>query len=250
WIHHNHGPGIWADTNNNDFLIEGNLIEANDSQAIFYEISYNATIRDNVLRNNTWREGRDFADENDPFPVGTVYLSEAGGEPRIPARTSVLEVTGNVFDNNWGGVAGWENADRFCGTNTTSDCTLLVGENDGARCRQPGIAEPPLYDDCRWRTQRLRIHHNTFTVNTAHVDGGCEPTFCATQSLFANVGTWPDWSPYQGRRVQEAITFGQDNRWHDNTYRGRWRWVAYEPGRYLTFAQWQADPYGQDQGSG
>jgi hypothetical protein len=26
-VHDNHGTGLWADTNNNDFLIEDNLIE-------------------------------------------------------------------------------------------------------------------------------------------------------------------------------------------------------------------------------
>src|SRR4051812_13724965 len=30
WIHGNPGPGIWADTNNNVFLVEKNLIEGND----------------------------------------------------------------------------------------------------------------------------------------------------------------------------------------------------------------------------
>ena len=33
WIHDNRGPGMWADTNNNDFLIERNLIEGNDGSA-------------------------------------------------------------------------------------------------------------------------------------------------------------------------------------------------------------------------
>ena len=249
WIHRNHGPGIWADTNNNDFLIEDNLIEANDAQAIFYEISYNATIRKNVLRRNTWREGRDFADQDDWFPVGTVYLSEAGGEPRVQARTSVLEVTGNVFDNNWGGVVGWENSDRFCGTNTTSECTLLVGEDEGDRCTGSAIEREPWYDDCRWKTQRLRIHDNTFILDADKVDDGCEPRFCAVHALVANVGTWPEWSPYHGRRVQQAITFRQDNRWYDNRYRGPWQWVGYEPGRYLTFDKWRAAPYRQDPGS-
>ncbi|MGH3517111.1 MAG: right-handed parallel beta-helix repeat-containing protein [Haloechinothrix sp.] len=247
WIHDNRGPGIWADTNNNDFLIENNLIESNDGQAVFYEISYNAVIRDNVLRDNTWVAGREFANRRDNFPIGTIYVSEAGGDPRVPARTTLLEITGNVFDNNWGGVAGWENADRFCGTNTTSECTLLVGEDNESKCVQPGIASEPLYSDCRWKTQRLRVHHNEFKIDTAEV--GCSTAYCGLNALFANHGTWPDWSPYKGRKIQEAITFAQDNRWHDNTYIGPWRWVAYEPGRYLTFAQWQADPYNQDAGS-
>ncbi|MFD9637082.1 right-handed parallel beta-helix repeat-containing protein, partial [Streptomyces violascens] len=53
WVHDNHGTGLWADTDNNDFLIENNVLEANDGAALIYETSYNAVVRNNtVLRNN------------------------------------------------------------------------------------------------------------------------------------------------------------------------------------------------------
>ena len=48
WVHDNRGAGLWADTNNNDFLIEDNLIENNDGEAVFYETSYNLILRNNV----------------------------------------------------------------------------------------------------------------------------------------------------------------------------------------------------------
>src|SRR5262245_54742063 len=109
WIHGNHGPGVWADTNNNDFLIEGNLIEGNESHAIVYEISYNVVIRNNNLRDNAWPSGAENAAKGDPFPIGAIYLSETDGEPRIPARTSKVEIPGNLLDNNWGGITAWAN---------------------------------------------------------------------------------------------------------------------------------------------
>lgn len=93
------------------------------------------------------------------------------------------------------------------------------------------------------------MHHNTFTVDPTQVDGGCEPRFCAESAVFANWGTVPDWSPYKGNVIQEAITFGQGNSWHDNTYSGPWRFVAYDTGRDLTWDQWRAAPYNQDAGS-
>src|SRR5207248_9143873 len=52
WVHGNRGVGRWADTNDNDFLIEGNLVEGNDGAAIIYEASYNAVIRNNMIRRN------------------------------------------------------------------------------------------------------------------------------------------------------------------------------------------------------
>jgi Right handed beta helix region len=51
--HHNNGPGLWADIDCNNTLIEHNLVENNwGGPGIQYEISYNATIRYNTSRYN------------------------------------------------------------------------------------------------------------------------------------------------------------------------------------------------------
>ncbi|MFE6685739.1 right-handed parallel beta-helix repeat-containing protein [Streptomyces sp. NPDC057743] len=247
WVHDNRGAGLWADTNNNDFRIEGNLIEGNDGAALIYETSYNAVIRTNTIRRNNWVEGRRAADRGDGFPFGAVYLSESGGEPRIRARTDKIEIYRNVLENNWNGITLWENADRFCNSpaNTSSGaCTLLV--HDITRCAAPAIARAPLYGDCRWKTQRVDIHGNRFVLDESVVP--C-PATCARMAVLANYGTYPDWSPYQGERVAEAITGKQHNRWHDNVYLGPWRFVAHDPSRVLDSGQWQGTPYQQDAGS-
>ncbi|MFR9795129.1 right-handed parallel beta-helix repeat-containing protein [Streptomyces sp. MS06] len=247
WVHGNHGPGLWADTDDNDFRIEDNVLEANDGAALIYEASYNAVIRNNTIRRNNWVEGRSHADRDDNFPYATVYVSESGGEPRIPARTDKIEIYRNLLENNWSGITLWENADRFCNSpaNTSSgSCTLLV-KNTG-RCRQPAIASPPLYGDCRWKTQRVDIHDNRFVLDKSVV--GCTVK-CDRMAVLANYGTYPDWSPYHGERVAEAITLDQHNRWHDNTYVGPWRFVARDPDRVLDFRQWRGRPYRQDAGS-
>ncbi|MDQ0949036.1 hypothetical protein QFZ24_002959 [Streptomyces phaeochromogenes] len=247
WVHDNRGTGLWADTNNNDFRIENNVIEANDGAALIYETSYNAVIRNNTIRRNNWVEGRKGADGGDDFPYATVYLSESGGEPRIRARTDKIEVHGNLLENNWSGITLWENADRFCNSpaNTSSgDCTLLVRNSD--RCAEPGIAKPPLYADCRWKTQRVDIHDNRFVLDKSVVD--CT-TMCDRMAVLSNYGTYPDWSPYKGERVADAITLKQHNRWHDNVYLGPWKFVAHDPGRVLGFGEWQGRTYQQDTGS-
>ncbi|MER6981128.1 right-handed parallel beta-helix repeat-containing protein, partial [Streptomyces carpinensis] len=247
WVHDNRGTGLWADTDNNDFLIEDNVLEANDGAALIYEISYNAVIRRNTIRRNNWVEGRRSADLGDDFPFATVYLSEAGGEPRIKARTDKIEIYRNVLENNWNGITLWESADRFCNSpgNTSSDyCTLLVP--DIHRCKQPAIATAPLYADCRWKTQRVDIHGNRFVLDKSVVD--CTVR-CDRMAVLADYGTYPDWSPYKGERVAEAITLKQDNRWHDNVYLGPWKFVAHDPSRVLDSGQWQGMPYQQDAGS-
>jgi hypothetical protein len=247
WVHDNRGTGLWADTNNNDFLIEDNLIEENDGAALIYEISYNAVIRDNTIRRNNWVEGRRSAERGDDFPYGTVYVSESGGEPRVRARTDEIDISRNVLENNWNGITLWENADRFCNSpaNTSSgDCTLLA--KDKSRCASPAITRAPLYADCRWKTQRVDIHDNRFVLDKSVI--GCKDR-CDRMAVLSNYGTYPDWSPYKGERVAEAVTFQQHNRWHDNTYSGPWRFVAHDPSRVLGARQWQGSPYRQDAGS-
>ncbi|MEV6174220.1 right-handed parallel beta-helix repeat-containing protein [Streptomyces sp. NPDC051954] len=247
WVHDNRGTGLWADTNNNDFRIENNVIEANDGAALIYETSYNAVIRNNTIRRNNWVDGRREAERGDDFPYATVYLSESGGEPRVKARTGKIEVYRNVLENNWSGITLWENADRFCNSpaNTSSgDCTLLVKDTD--HCAKPAISTAPLYADCRWKTQRVDIHDNRFVLDTSVVK--CT-VMCDRMAVLANYGTYPDWSPYKGERVAEAITTKQHNRWHDNVYVGPWKFVAQDQSRVLDFAQWQGTPYQQDAGS-
>ena len=246
WIHDNRGPGLWADTNDNDFLIEGNLIENNDSGALFYEASYNLVLRNNVIRSNGIPEGRSIAAKNDAFPQPAVYLSESGGEPRVPARTDKIEIYGNVFDQNWSGITAWENADRFCNSpanTSTGSCTRLVADRE--QCTQPGIAQRPLYDDCRWKTQRVEVHDNTFVAAAAPV--GCPAGFANKMAILSNYGTYPEWSPYKGEVIQVAIATAQDNRWYANTYRGAWTFVVGAVDEVIPPEQWQQS--GQDSGS-
>jgi hypothetical protein len=245
WVHDNRGPGLWADTNNNDFQIEGNLIEKNDGEAVFYEISYNLTLSGNTFRGNGVVAGKDYATKGDNFPLATVYVSESGGEPRVAARTDKIDITGNLFDDNWSGITLWENADRFCGSpaNTSSGtCTKEVSSLSS--CAQPGIAHAPLYDDCRWKTQNVDIHANTFTFDPAAV--GCTNGLCGRMAMLSNYGTYPDWSPYKGTAVSQAITFAQNNHWEGNTYNGPWTFMPYDTSHTISAAQWQAAPYNQD----
>jgi hypothetical protein len=248
WIHDNRGPGLWGDTNNNDLLIENNLIENNDSEALVYETSYNLVLRGNVIRGNALVAGRRIADSGDNFPTAAIYLSESGGEPRLKARTDKIEIYNNIMEDNWSGITAWENADRFCNSpanTSTGDCTPLAGAVE--KCTQPAIADKPLYDDCRWKTQRLDIHDNTFVYSPTVV--GCAKRFPGRMALLSNFGTYPDWSPYKGTVIQQAISTQQDNRWYKNKYSGPWTFLSPSTDQPLTMQQWQAEPFGQDAGS-
>jgi parallel beta-helix repeat protein len=244
WVHHNHGAGIWADTNNNDFVIEDNLIEDNYAEGLFYELSYNLVLSGNTFRRNALSYGRKRAERGDNFPIGSVYISESGGEPRLPARTNLIDIRGNMFSDNWSGITLWENADRFCNSpanTSTLSCTPLAPAVTD--CAQPAISTAPLFDDCRWKTQRVLVRDNTFEFDST--TPGCL-AMCGRMAVLSNYGTYPDWSPYKAWTVADAITFNQGNQWSDNLYYGPWTFVVHDPSRALSIAAWQAAPYGQD----
>jgi hypothetical protein len=51
-VHDNAGTGLWCDINCRDLLYENNITERNGGPGIFHEISFNAVIRNNILRHN------------------------------------------------------------------------------------------------------------------------------------------------------------------------------------------------------
>ena len=251
WFHHNHeGPGLWADTNNNDFDIENNVFSDEENSGIIYETSYNA-----LIKNNTFlRTANVSGPANPDFPTSAIYLSESGGDSRVPARYQTITITGNTFTDNWSGVVIWENADRFCNSpadTSTGDCTLVnPSVVKLSTCVSGTINKPPYYSDCRWKSQNIQVAANTFSLTPSHIGAACTPANgCGFQGLFSNWGTYPSWSPYQGDVIEQAITFNQSNVFSNNTYVGPWQFMAHDQDVTLTAAQWQAAPYKQDAGS-
>jgi hypothetical protein len=250
YVHDNHGAGLWADTNNTGFRFEGNYIADNGSEGIFYEISYNAEIVDNIFVRNGLVAGP----RNPGFPTAALYLSESGSDARVPGLYGdSLRVTGNKFIDNWSGIVGWENADRFAGSpaNTSSDTTTLVDPAASlTNCSTAAlIAVKPLFDDCRWKTQNVVVRDNLFSLDTSKVPSCTADRGCGFNGLFSNYGTYPDWSPYKGTVVEKNITFNQGNVWSGNSYTGPWRFIGLDLGNVLSWDQWRAAPYGQDAGS-
>jgi parallel beta-helix repeat protein len=52
YSHDNHGPGLWTDNDNKGVRYEYNRVENNWEDGIFHEISWDAVIAHNVVRNN------------------------------------------------------------------------------------------------------------------------------------------------------------------------------------------------------
>lgn len=250
WFHHNHeGPGLWADTNNNDFDIENNVFSDEESSGIIYETSYNALIKNNLFQRNANVEGK-----KNSFPTGTIYISESGGDGRVSARYQTISITDNTFVDNWSGVVIWENADRFCNSpadTSTGSCTLVnPAVANLSTCVAGRINNAPYFSDCRWKSQNVKVDNNVFSFTPANIGSACTSSNgCGFQGILSNWGTYPSWSPYQGQVVEQAITFSQANVFSSNTYVGPWQFMAHDQSVTLTPAQWQAAPYGQDANS-
>lgn len=98
YVHHNWGPGLWADDNAKDMVFANNTVVANTKAGIYYEISYDAVIRDNYI------EGNGFGFTPWLWGGGIVISSSSG-----------VEIYGNTVVNNADGIGAveqdrWESA--------------------------------------------------------------------------------------------------------------------------------------------
>jgi hypothetical protein len=248
YVHDNVGPGLWADTDNRGFDVEDNYIDQNQGEGFIYEISYNLRLAHNTFIRNALVAGPKLAG----FPDSAVYISESGADRRVPGRYGqTLAITGNTFVDNWGGVVLWESADRYCasGANTsTGYCTLVNTSTATVRtCGNPGLIKiRPYYDDCRWKTQNVLVSGNNFIFDPARIGPDCVPAkYCGFNGIFSQSGVW---HPFYGAVIENRITFGQNNHFTSNAYRGPWQFVARQQGNNVDWGTWRGS-YHQDAGS-
>jgi hypothetical protein len=248
YVHDNKGVGLWADNNNVGFLFQRNYVSGNHAEGIMYETSYNAAILNNTLVRNALIKGP----TNPSFPASAIYLSESGSDPRVEGPyNKELRVSGNVLIDNWSGIVAWENADRFAGSaaDTSTGSQTLVNPSvatAGACGQKANIANKPYFDDCRWKTQNVLVEGNVFRFDHSQIALCARSKGCGFNGLFSNYGTYPRWSPYKAKVVQENITFKQNNVWRDNTYFGDWAFAVEEPGKRVDWDTWRSAPYNQD----
>jgi hypothetical protein len=253
YVHDNYSVGIWADTNNDGFSIQGNYFSANYAEALIYEISYNALIKGNTFTDNAWGTGA--ADNG--FPDSAVYISESGGDSRVPNSFgySTLAVEGNTFTDNWGGVVLWENANRFCGDGYDDACTLGGGSAATISNCKSALADsarnqaadnPDYFDMCRWKTQNVTVSGNAFRFNPANVGPACTVARgCGFNGLFSQYGST---KPYTAWVVPVNISGHQDNVFKDNTYTGPWNFDGFALGDTVSWSQWTSG-FKDDNGS-
>lgn len=90
-VYENRGSGLWCDIDCRDVLIEDNIVERNADAGIFYEISFDAVIRNNIVTLNGTRAGEQ---------QGSVWFWGAGIQI---AASQGVEVYGNTVTVAEGG---------------------------------------------------------------------------------------------------------------------------------------------------
>jgi hypothetical protein len=264
YVHGNLSTGLWADTNDIDFLFDSNWIEQNAGEGIWYEISYNATISRNVIKRNAWTSGQ----SNTGSPGAAVYISESGGESRLQSSVSGsnnLRINNNLFDNNFSGVSIYENSNRFCNSNGNTSkgyCTpfvhpTLIPEPHNFVYPNPisnthpcytDIGSAPYTTDCRWHSKNIKVFENEFHYDPTIIP--CAGTYCGAQALYATGANNIPWAPpaYTVSNVQNNVMFNNGNVFSNNKYFGNWRF-AKGSGETISFYTWRNAPFSQDNGS-
>jgi hypothetical protein len=159
FVHHNAGPGLWCDIDNINIVYEGNTVEDNEQTGIGHEISYDAIIRNNIVRRNGTVK---------PYP----YWVEGAGITVSSSKN--VEVYGNLVEDNWQGIMSVQQ-DRGSGSrglyilenlymhdNTIKSVTPL-----SAGSGRSGLAQLSSWSGANSYTSlNNRFEHNTYYLGT------------------------------------------------------------------------------------
>jgi hypothetical protein len=169
YVHHNNGNGLWADTDNINFTYEGNTVEYNVGSGILHEVSYDAVIRNNVVRYNAAiAEGQSIG---------------YGSNIQLSVSQNV-EVYGNAVEGHTNGI-GLHDIDR--GTGAYGEYKVANVHVHDNIVKMKGAAETGLNGDRP--AAYAPSAHNRFENNTYYVGNLSGTYWCWGQSR-----DWPAWT--------------------------------------------------------
>jgi hypothetical protein len=198
YVHDNDGPGIWTDIDNVGSLIEGNLVVANAMMGIFHEISYEATIRDNVVMLNS--------PNFDAWAYGAQIQISSSRDVEVKENRVVVSAEGGsgiviVEQDRGEGSFGL----RISTNNRVLENTIVFLGTAG----QSGAATD-WQTDTFWEERDNRFDANSYVVADASVDHwawenrtmswdefrahGQEPGGTLSTRVPANAGAAPTWT--------------------------------------------------------
>jgi hypothetical protein len=159
-VYDNVGPGLWCDINCRNVLYEDNLVEGNHGAGIFHEISFNAVIRNNVVRHNGVEDQKWF-----------------WGDEILIAASQDVDVYGNRVTVSAGGcgimLIDQNRPKETGGKYKTRNNTVRLNDTtfEGAACA--GGASDARPDDENYSI--IEEGHNLFDANVYYVSQTSEP---------------------------------------------------------------------------
>lgn len=187
WSHNNYGNGLWTDINNTRSLYEGNLVEDNAYAGILHEISYAATVRNNVARRNGTTD--------------TYFNSRVGINV---TNSRGVQVYGNlVQDNAGGGIVGVQDTRVGSGPEGTWALENLVVQGNDVRMRpnaRGSYSGVWVYDTVADRASYYTSRGNVFQANRYVVSDPSARWFLGGDTLGGTdwVKTWSRWQQLGG----------------------------------------------------
>jgi parallel beta-helix repeat protein len=166
FVHDNNGPGLWTDIDNVDTVYESNVVAGNSGAGIFHEISYAATIRNNQVRGNGFRNRG--------------WLWEAG---IMVAASQDVEIYDNTLVDNFNGITLIQQ-DRGAGSlGSYLLRNVSVRGNDIVRSGRTGVVQD-IGDPSVFTARNLRFQDNDYEDVAGF-------SWADDESL-----SWPEWRSY------------------------------------------------------
>jgi parallel beta-helix repeat protein len=196
YAHHNVGPGLWSDLDNIDTLYEDNVSQDNEWMGIWYEISYRATIRNNIIRRN-----------------GFAHPNWLWGAGILVAGSSDVDVYGNFLEGNADGIGGIEQ-DRGRGVYGAHDIwNLWVHHNTviGTDGWSAGIVQdrsnPAVY------SRNNRFDFNRYRLRPGSQNGAPYTWMDGYRTPAQWLATGMDMSGLLSQPQAETVSFLSDRGW-------------------------------------
>ena len=152
-----------------------------------------------------------------------------------------------MLTDNWGGIDIYEDADRYCGTqsdNTSTDYCTLVNPSvyNVSSCTANDTASatpsqnPDYFDNCRWKSQNILVTDNTINFTPSNIGSDCTAANgCGFVGVYSEYGTYP---PYDGYVVPLNMVNNQNVVFSDNTYNGPLVFDSLTQFNTVSWAQW------------
>jgi parallel beta-helix repeat protein len=183
-VHDNTGNGLWVDTNVRNVTFRTNTVENNSAIGILYEASWDAVIRNNVVRNNA----AEFAGKS-CYWGAQIYLNDSQN----------VEIYGNkvVSSDGSNGICAVD-IDRTVGASTSYKVANLYVHDNVIKVRLTGttglIGRPSSYD----ASANNRFTHNTYYVTDTSKKAWAWSTYPVA---------WSQWRSYGNDKTGSRLTW-------------------------------------------